>query len=145
MQKVRIKPKKKFDDKFPLVKEETSATPADVSTTNKSSTKPPATPRTYKWFPKPTIRLNTHGNIHDETFLTTITTQYSGTSPDITLTYKYDNNPHTTLTAALSILGTTLPTEALQKMFKYKPTESERTLSAILKESNADKHFIFKD
>jgi hypothetical protein len=114
-----------------------------ASTTNKSLTKPPATPRTYKWFPKPTTKLNTH--IHDETFLMTITTQYSGTSPDITLTCTYDNNPQTTLTAALSILGTTLPTEVLQKMFKYKPTESERTLSAILKESNADKHFIFED
>jgi hypothetical protein len=127
----------------PLIKEEQTTTPADASTANKSSTKPPAAPRTYKWFPKPTTRLNTH--IHNKTFLTTITTQYTGASTDITLTCTYDNNPQATLTAALSILGTTLPTEVLQKMFKYKPTESERTLSATLKESNADKHFIFED
>jgi hypothetical protein len=127
----------------PLVKEETSATPATESTTNKSSTKPPATPRNYKWFPNPITKLNSH--IHDATFLKTITTEYSGTSPDITLTCTYDNNPQTILTAELSILGTTLPTEVLQKMFKYKPTELERTLSTIVKESNADKHFIFED
>jgi hypothetical protein len=127
----------------PLIKEETSTTPADASTANKSSAKPPATPRTYKWLHKPTTRLNTH--IHDAAFLTTITTEYSGASTDITLTCTYNNNPQATLTAALSILGTTLSAEVLQKMFQYKPTESSRTLLAILKENNADKHFRFED
>jgi hypothetical protein len=106
----------------PLIKEEQAATPADASTTNKKSAKPPATPRTYHCLHKPTAKLNTH--IHDETFLTTITTQYSGASTDITLTCTYDNNPQATLTAALSILGTTLLTEVLQKMFQYNPTKS---------------------
>jgi hypothetical protein len=75
----------------------------------------------------------------------TITTEYSGASTDITLTSTYNNNPQATLTAALSILGTTLSAEVLQKMFQYKPTELSRTLLAILKEDNASKHFRFED
>jgi hypothetical protein len=123
----------------PLIKEENRPTTLAASTSDKSSTKPTATPRTYKWFPKPTTKLNTH--IHDASFLTTIATEYAGASTDITLTCTYDDNPQATLTAALSILGTTLPAEVLQKMFQYKPTESGRTLLAILKKNNADKHF----
>jgi hypothetical protein len=127
----------------PLVKEEQAATPADASTTNKKAAKPPATPWTYNWLHKPTTKLNTH--INDKTFITTITTQYSGASTDITLTCAYDNNPHVTLTAALSILGTTLPMEVLQKMFQHNPTRSGSTLAALLKENNGDKHFPLED
>jgi hypothetical protein len=127
----------------PLIKEEQAATPADTSTTTKKSAKPSATPRTYTWFHKPTAKLNMH--IHDEAFLTTITTQYPGPSTDIPLTCTYDNNPQATLTAALSILGTTFPTEVLQKMFQHNHTRSGSTLAAILKENNADKHFQFED
>jgi hypothetical protein len=127
----------------PLITEEQAATPTDASTTTKKSAKPPATPRTYNWLHKPTAKLNTH--IHDETFLTTIATQYTGTSTDITLTCTYDNNPQATLTTALSILGTTLPTEVLQKMFQYNPTKLGKTLAAILKENNAGKYFQFED
>jgi hypothetical protein len=104
----------------PLIKEENRPTTPAASTSDKSSTKPTATPRTYKWFPKPTTKLNTH--IHDAAFLKTIATEYAGASTDITLTCTYNNNPQATLTAALIILGTTLPTEVLQKMFQYNPT-----------------------
>jgi hypothetical protein len=78
-------------------------------------------------------------------FLKTIATEYAGASTDITLTSTYDDNPQATLTAVLSILGTTLPAEVLQKMFQYNPTQSGKTLAAILKENNADKHFRFED
>jgi hypothetical protein len=98
----------------PLIKDENRPTTPAASTSDKSLTKPTATARTYKWFPKPTTRLNTH--IHDASFLTTIATEYAGASTDITLTCTYDDNPQATLTATLSILGTTLPTEVLQKM-----------------------------
>jgi hypothetical protein len=100
-------------------------------------------PGLTKWFPKPTTRLNIH--IHDASFLTTIATEYAGASTDITLTCTYNNNPHATLTAALSILGTTLPTEVLQKMFHDDHTESGSTLAAILKENDADKYSRFED
>jgi hypothetical protein len=89
----------------------------------------------------PDLQMVPQTHINDETFLTTITTQYPGASTDIPLTCTYDNNPQATLTAALSILGTTLPTEVLQKMFQHNPTRSGSTLAAILKENNADKHF----
>jgi hypothetical protein len=99
----------------PLIKEEQPPTTTYAATTDKSSTKPPATKKTYHWSSKPTYRLNVH--IHDEPFLTTVITQYPGTSPNILLTCTYDDNPQATLTAVLSILGTTLPTEVLQTMF----------------------------
>jgi hypothetical protein len=106
----------------PLVKEEILVKPADASTSGTISTKTPATVKTYMWHPKPTTKLNTH--IHDALFLKTIATEYAGATTDITLTCIYDGNPQVTLTAALSILGTTLLAEVLQKMFQYKPTES---------------------
>jgi hypothetical protein len=127
----------------PQIKEEQAATAAPAPTTSKSSTKPPATQKTYHWSRKPTYRLNVH--IHDEPFLTTVITQYPGTSPNIPLTCTYDNNPQTTLTAALSILGTTLPTEVLQTMFHDNHTASGSTLTAILKENDDDKYFRFED
>jgi hypothetical protein len=127
----------------PQVKEENLPTTTTTSTSDKSSTEPTATVKTYKWSHLPAAKLNTH--IHDASFLKTIATEYAGASTDITLTCTYDDNPQTTLTAALSILGTTLPAEVLQKMFQYNPTQSGRTLAAILKENNADKHFRFED
>jgi hypothetical protein len=98
---------------------------------------------TYKCLPKPAAKLNVH--IHDNSFLKTIAAEYAGATTDITLSYTYNDNPQATLTAALSILGTTLPAEVLQTMFHYNPTKSGKTLAAILKENNADNHFRFKD
>jgi hypothetical protein len=43
------------------------------------------------------------------------------------------------------MLGTTLPADVLQPMFKYNLTKSNKTLVAILKEHNADKHIQFED
>jgi hypothetical protein len=63
----------------------------------------------------------------------------------ITLTCSYDENLQETLTAALRILGTTLPADVLQKRFQYNLTTSGKTLAAILKENNANKHFQFED
>jgi hypothetical protein len=127
----------------PIVKEENHPTTTAASTSDNSLTEPTATVKTYKWSHLPTSKLNTH--IHDASFLKTIATEYAGASTDITLTCTYDDNPQATLIAALSILGTTLLAEALQKMFQYNPTQSGKTLAAILKENNADKHFRFED
>jgi hypothetical protein len=127
----------------PQVKEKNHPPLAAASTPDKSSTETTTTVKTYKWSHLPTAKLNTH--IHDAAFLKTIATEYAGASTDIPLTCTYDNNPQATLTAALSILGTTLPAEVLQKMFKYNPTESGKTLAAILKENNADRHLRHKD
>jgi hypothetical protein len=49
------------------------------------------------------------------------------------------------LTAAVTILGTTLPTEVLQMMFQNNHIASGSTLTAILKENDADKNFRFED
>jgi hypothetical protein len=57
----------------------------------------------------------------------------------------YDDNPQTTITAALNILGIAIPTEALQTMFKNDHTASGSTLAAILKENDADKYLRFED
>jgi hypothetical protein len=125
----------------PLIKEEN--TTANASTASKQSAKPSTTSRTYTWSRKPTYRLNTH--IPDVPFLTTVITQYHATTPNISLTCAYVDNPQTTITAALSILGTAIPTEALQTMFKNDHTASGSTLTAILKENDADKYLRFED
>jgi hypothetical protein len=65
------------------VKEENLPTTTATSTSNKSSTEPTATVKTYKWSHLPTAKLNTH--IHDASFLKTIATEYAGASTDITL------------------------------------------------------------
>jgi hypothetical protein len=56
-----------------------------------ASTKPPETVQTYRWFPTPTAKVNTH--IHNDSFLKTIAKEYSGATTKITLTCTYDNNP----------------------------------------------------
>jgi hypothetical protein len=127
----------------PLIKEEKATTTANASTTGTKSTKPSATPRTYTWSRKPTVRLNVH--IPDEPFLTTVITQYHATTPNIPLSCAYDDNPQTTITAALSILGTATPTEALQTMLNNNHTASGSTLTAILMENDADKYLRFED
>jgi hypothetical protein len=90
-------------------------------------------------------KLNTHPHSQRDAFLKTIATEYPGATTNITLTCTYGNNPQATLTAALHILGTTLPADVLQPMFQYNLTKSGKTLAAVLKEHNADKYFHFDD
>jgi hypothetical protein len=52
---------------------------------------------------------------------------------DITLTCTYDDNPQATLIAALSILGTTLPVEVLQKDDPVQPHAIGENTSGYLK------------
>jgi hypothetical protein len=56
----------------PQVKEENLPTTTATSTSDKSSTEPTATVKTYKWSRLPAAKLNTH--IHDASFLKTIAT-----------------------------------------------------------------------
>jgi hypothetical protein len=127
----------------PPIKQESPPKPEVTPTPTQASTKPPATAQTYKWSPVPTASTNTH--IHDDSFLKTISTEYPAATPNVTLTCMYDTNPQATLTAALHILGTTLPADVLQTMFQYDLTKSGKTLPAFLKEHNAGKHFQFDD
>jgi hypothetical protein len=85
----------------------------------------------------------THHQTHS--FINIIDAEFAGATTDIKLTCTYDDNPPATLTAALCILGTTLPADVLQKMFQYNLTKSGKTLEAILKENNANKHFQSED
>jgi hypothetical protein len=127
----------------PPVKQKPPTLPIDAPTLAKAAINSPAPVHTYKWSPKPTAKINTH--IHNDLFLKTISTEYPGATPNITLTCKYTTNPQATLTAALHILGTTLPEDILQPIFQYDLTKSSKTLAAFLKEHNADKHFQFED
>jgi hypothetical protein len=108
----------------PPIKQESPPKPADASTLAKAAINPPAPLHTYKWYPKPTAKINTH--IHDDSFLKSISTEYSGATTNITLTCTYDNNPQATLTAALHLLGTTLLMDVLQPMFQNNLTKSEK-------------------
>jgi hypothetical protein len=127
----------------PLIKQESPPKPADASTPKQVAIKPPATVQTYKWSPKPTTDCDTH--IRYDSFLKTITTAYPGAAQNIILTCTYANNPQAALTVALQMLGTTLPADVLQGMFKYDLTKSNKTLAAVLKEHNANKHIQFED
>jgi hypothetical protein len=127
----------------PPVKQESPTEPANAPTPSQASTKPPATVQTYKWSPVSTASCNTH--IRNDAFLKTISTEYPGAAQNITLTCKYADNPQATLTAALGLLGITLPADVLQLMFKFDLTKSNKTLAAILKEHKANKHIQFED
>jgi hypothetical protein len=69
----------------PYVKQESPLKPVDASTLAKAAINPLAPVHTYKWYPKPTAKINTH--IHDNSFLKTISTEYPEGGFPLTVTF----------------------------------------------------------
>jgi hypothetical protein len=126
-------------------------TPTQVQNVKEENTTVPTAARrslflktqTFTWQALPTTERD--HCITTASFLKTIPTVYPLAERPLLLSCEYEQNPRFTLEALLTIIGTSVPTEFLDKMFSRDHTLRTNTINSIFKQNNADQHFQFMD